>query len=572
MVLYFRKPGMNKRIKYSLLTLPLLVIFGLAHAAVELTEVSESPVELAAFVLGGIGIFLIGIHYAGSHLQKITGGSFQKLISKVSGHHIGMFAAGATLGFMTQSGKAAAFILSDFVQAGMMKVRQAAPMVFWGNAGCSLIVFASMVSLKVLALFILGITALGITFHIPKKLVNGYGAMFGLAMIMYGLYLVKTGAAGFAGAEWAAQLIQSIHEHYMIAFALGLVLTLLVQSNLAIIMIAIAFAASGLFDLEETAMVMYGAQAGTGLLTYVFSFHAHGRARQVVVTQIAFDVVATVVFVLLFYTELLSGVPLVFGLARQLSGDVGSQAVFVALIFQFGAAALLVLVRQPILERIRLWFPPSSAEVLSQEKFIHARASDSPETALLLVEKEQFRLLERLPQYIDFVREGAGDAARHHPNAYHEAFSHISHRIGETLSSISGHSLNEATSDLLIRSTKLEEQLVTLEDIVHRLTTQMLAQHDSQRAGELGRNIMESIDFMILTAIDAIESMDSGEIETLEMLTQDRSAMMTKIRHNYFESEKDLSNEDRNFVLDITILFENAVHTLGRYGHLLRAT
>jgi hypothetical protein len=46
--------------------------------------------------------------------------------------------------------------------------------------------------------------------------------------------------------------------------------------------------------------------------------------------------------------------------------------------------------------------------------------------------------------------------------------------------------------------------------------------------------------------------------------------MMTKIRHNYFESEGDLSTDDRNFVLDITILFENAVHTLGRYGKLLR--
>ena len=568
----FRKPGMDRRIKYLLISVPLLLVSGLACAAVELKDVSESPLELAAFVLGGIGIFLIGIHYAGSHLQKITGGSFQNLITKVSGHPLGMFAAGATLGFMTQSGKAAAFILSDFVQAGMMKVRQAAPIVFWGNAGCSLIVFASMVSLKVLALFVLGITALGITFHIPKRLVNGYGAMFGLAMIMYGLYLVKTGAAGYAGAEWAAHLIQNIHEHYMIAFGLGLVLTLLVQSNLAIIMIAIAFAASGLFDLEETAMTMYGAQAGTGLLTYVFSFHAHGRARQVVVTQIAYDAVATVVFVLLFYTELLSGVPLVFGLVRQLSDDVGSQAVYVALIFQFGAALLMVFVRAPILKRIHLWFPPSAAEVLSQEKFIHARASDSPETGLLLVEKEQNRLLERLPKYIDYVREGTGDPARHHPDAYHEAFSHISSRIGETLSRISGHGLNQATSDQLIRVTKLEEQLVTLENIVHRLTTQMLDQHDSLRAGELGRNIMESIDFMILTAIDAIESMDSGEIETLEMLTQDRSAMMTKIRHNYFESEKDLSNKDRNFVLDITILFENAVHTLGRYGHLLRAS
>jgi hypothetical protein len=81
---------------------------------------------------------------------------------------------------------------------------------------------------------------------------------------------------------------------------------------------------------------------------------------------------------------------------------------------------------------------------------------------------------------------------------------------------------------------------------------------------------MESLDFMILTAIDAFDTQEAGEIDTLEMLTQDRSAMMTKIRHNYFESEGDLSTDDRNFVLDITILFENAVHTLGRYGKLLR--
>ena len=129
----------------------------------------ESPLELSAFVLGGIGIFLIGIHFAGDHLKKLSGGKFQRLITRLSGNKAGIATSGATLGFITQSGKAAAFILSDFVQAGMMKVRQAAPIVFWANAGCSLIVFASMVSLKVLALFVLGITALGLTFHVPKR-------------------------------------------------------------------------------------------------------------------------------------------------------------------------------------------------------------------------------------------------------------------------------------------------------------------------------------------------------------------------------------------------------------------
>jgi hypothetical protein len=55
----------------------------------------------------------------------------------------------------------------------------------------------------------------------------------------------------------------------------------------------------------------------------------------------------------------------------------------------------------------------------------------------------------------------------------------------------------------------------------------------------------------------------------LDTLTQDRSALMTKIRHSYFDEEQALSLEDRNFVLDISILLENAVQTLNRYVHLL---
>ena len=130
---------------------------------------------------------------------------------------------------------------------------------------------------------------------------------------------------------------------------------------------------------------------------------------------------------------------------------------------------------------------------------------------------------------------------KHHPDAYHEAFAQYFRERSARLPGcqVSARGLGQATSDQLIRTTKLEEQLVTLENIVHRLAVQMLDEHDSPRAGALGRNIMESIDFMVLTAIDAIESKDSGEIATLEMLTQDRSAMMTKIRHNYFESEQE---------------------------------
>lgn len=545
-------------------------------AAIDVTESGESPIELAAFILGGIGIFLIGISMAGAALRKMTGGSFHKLVARVGDNAVGAMMSGIMLGFMTQSGKAAAFILSDFVQAGMLKVGRAAPIVFWANAGCSLIVFASLVSLKVLALVVLGVTALGITFHVPRRLVQGYSAVFGLAMIMYGLYLIKSGASGFAAEPWAAPLLdylhdRSLHNQYIAAFLIGMVMTLLVQSNLAISMIAIALAGTQLFELPETAMVIYGAQAGAGILTYLFSFHSRGRARQVVMTQIAFDAIATLVFVAMFYAEVLFGVPFIMAAARSIAANTGNQALVLTLLFQFGAAALLIAMKAPLLRKIDQLFPPSAAEVLSQPEYLRRNISDSPESAMMLIEREQSRLLARLPQYLQFVRDEAPPPEAHHPAAYHEAFKQIASDISTTLADISSRSLSDEDTNQLMRVARLEEQLVNLEDIVYRLSEKLLSHERDSKAGELGRSIMESVDFIIMTAIDAIETREAGEIDTLEMLTQDRSVMMAKIRNDYFESHEQLSSRDRDFVLDVTFLFENAVHTLNRYTHLLRA-
>ena len=207
--------------------------------------------------------------------------------------------------------------------------------------------------------------------------------------------------------------------------------------------------------------------------------------------------------------------------------------------------------------------------MLSETRFLHKNAADSPETGLLLVEREQGRLLERLPLYIDTVREESS-GHRESPATYHAAFVEISNQINETLSQISRLGLNIAISDDLIRVTKMQEQLRRFEDIVFQLVTEMSRKDLSPRARELGAVIMESTDFIMLTAIDAIQSREEGEIDTLETLTQDRSALMTRMRHNYFNSEKELSEADRNFVLDVTILFENVVHTLARYGVLLK--
>jgi phosphate:Na+ symporter len=560
-----------KKITVSLFALLAGVLFCLpALAAIKLGGTHQPPGELFALIFGGAGIFLVGIHFSGDYLQQMTSGTFREIVTKVSENKIGVFLSGLLLGFLTQSGKATAFILSDFVQADLMKPRQSVPMVYWGNAGSSLIVFVSMLSVKIFALLLLGVTAFGLTFHYPKRLVPAYGALFGLGMVMFGLFLVKSGASGFAAMGEVSELVHAMRGAYLLSFVVGLVLTLAVQSNIAIILIAIAMASSGLFGLEEAAMGMFGAQAGTAILTYIFSFHSKGRAREVVMTQISYDVIVTAVFVLLFYLEVFFKLPLLLALARAVSETISGQAIAVALVFQFGGAALLVMLRRPVFDFIVRNFPPSATEVLSETRFLHKNAADSPETGLLLVEREQGRLLQRLPGYLDAVREESA-GLNESPAAYHEAFNEISKKINETLSAISRLGLSTANSDELIRIAKMQEQLRRFEDIVYQLTLQMARRDLSPRARDLGNVILESADFIMLTAIDAIESLDEGEIDTLEILTQDRSALMKKLRHNYFDNESGLSENDRNFVLDVTMLFENVVHTLARYGVLLKS-
>lgn len=539
-------------------------------AAIVLSETDKPLIELTALIIGGIGIFLIGIQFAGNHLQQMAGGRFEKWVEVLISSRLGMVVLGGMLGFLTQSGKAVAFILADLAQVRLLTTYQAGLVVFWGNVGCSLIVFASMLSLKVLALMILGATALGLTFHIPKRLVQSYGALFGLAMIMYGLYLVKDGAAGIASGGWVPDFIEALRSTYILSFIFGLILTLMIQSNLAVMLIAIAMASSQLLSLQETAIIIYGAQAGTGILTYIFSFHAKGRARQVVASQIAFDLVATLSFILLFIVEVGLGVPLLLAFIEASFSQLSTQVVILALAFQTLGALLLVALRHLIFPKIETLFPPSVSESLSEPEYVHKKAADTPEMGVMLIEKEQRRLLRRLPAYIEYARPDSDRSQLTAPADYHIAFDAISGVINHTLSAIPRHNLNQELAESLISVTKIQEQQVSLEGYVYQISEQVHRYQEEDKASELGRNMLESVDFLVLSAIDALETGDEIDIDMLASMTRDRSDMMVNLRKAYFQAEQDLNNEAKSFVLDITMLLENVVKTLSRYGQLIK--
>lgn len=561
----------------QLLSFPfLLVLSAPSMAAISINEADPSLFELIALLFGGIGLFLIGIHFSGDYLRRAIGGKFAHFVLKSSNSLFASLLSGVTLGFLTQSGKTCALIVADFVQAGMLKSQKVALIVFFGNAGAALIALVALFDIKAFSFMLLGIAGLGLTFKTPKYFIPIYGTIFGLGMMMLGLHFVKEGANGIGNLDWIIYILHQLHSYYVIgfSFAFGFILTFVFRSNIATKLIVITFVATDLLLVPEGFAAIIAAQAGAGMMTYFYSHHAKGRAQQVIMQQLAFDFLVTLFFLILFVIEIVFQVPLLIALVKQLISEASLQMLTLVIAMQFGGALLLSLINKPISELIERYFQPTSVEVLSSTAFINeASLVSSVETNLLLIEKEQLRLMRRLPDYIDYVRgfHNDGDNPKQYsPKSFHTAYHIIAEKIASSLSVASSKLPTDAEINTLLLTTKLQEQLNQLENVVFEFTQIMQNKNINAEALELGKSIMESLDFMIMSAIDAVESSNDEEIDTLSLLTKDRSQMMMKLRDNYFHSKHDFTQKDRNFILDVTILLENTVQALSRYGVLMK--
>jgi hypothetical protein len=66
---------------------------------------------------------------------------------------------------------------------------------FWANAGASLLVLVAVLDVKVFFLFALGLAGIALAFEKPARYQPLATALFGIGMVVYGLAMLRTGAA-----------------------------------------------------------------------------------------------------------------------------------------------------------------------------------------------------------------------------------------------------------------------------------------------------------------------------------------------------------------------------------------
>jgi phosphate:Na+ symporter len=527
------------------------------------------PTELFLNAIAGLGLFFVGVKMVGRNLNALASEEFRRRIKRARSNFVVSAALGGLAGFVTQSGRTTSFIMASFVRAGLIDTRHALTVVLWANFGCTLIVSAAVFPIHLFALFLLGAAGVCIAFERPRPMLNAANATFGLALMLFGLRMMSASAEVLTQLAWFAAALDFVGLSLAFAFLVGLGLTVIAQSHMSIVLITVTLAGQGLFDFNQTLMMIYGAHAGSSIITLITGAHFQGQARQPVVAQVLYNLVGIALFLILFAADQLGGQQLMRTITAAVATSTGAQAAMVAVIFNT-VTPLLLTAALPALHRVCARLSPRlEHEDLSRPKYLHEEVAEHPGATLILADREQLRLLRRLPELIETTR-GAGPAGVS-PAARHAAFGEVAARIQAFQRALVSRAMTGEDTEWLLNQQKRQELLNATEDACHELCQIVLA-GTHPHAAPVCAGVVEALDTALLTAVSAMETGDPFELDLLETMTRDRGPAMEAVRKKYLNQTADLPTAAREQILQVTSLFERAMWSLGRFGALLRAS
>jgi phosphate:Na+ symporter len=524
---------------------------------------------ILAEMVAGVGLFFLGLHLVSGNLHQTSSRRLRTLIAKVTGRFWPASLLGLVAGAVMQSTSAVTVILASMTASGLTTARQALPIVAWANVGTTLLVFIAVLDIRLGILYLLGVSATAFAFSKDIRARTAWGVALGIALLFYGIHLMKSSSADLQGASWFQSFITQAHGSFLLAFSAGTLVSFVTQSTTAVTLIAVTLVKAGMLGADETMMIIYGGNLGSTIARMILASGLKGSSRQVGHFQDLFKISGSILFTALFYLEQRGHVPLVKALVTALSTRLETQMAYVNLIYNLTMAIVFSCLLAPTARLLNRLWPGTEAEDFAKVQYLHPQALEDAETALDLVEKEQARLVTRLPEYVNVLRPAEAARRRVDYRSLHVSFVALHKEVESYCTALFHKQLTAKTYERLTNVQNRHEVIGFIEENVFQLAATVDQGTRSSQLLELVQTFAEALDFILLTAGDATTTLDPADAELLGNLCSDRGELMGRIRNVYLSGAQNLSTQDRSLLLNLTTLFDRTIWMVRRLAVLL---
>lgn len=262
-------------------------------------SMSISPLELFFTFIGGLGIFLYGIKQMGDGLQAAAGDRLREILNRMTQTPIRGIFAGMIVTILIQSSSGTTVITIGLVSAGFITLRQAIGVIMGANIGTTVTAFIIGLNIGDYGLPVLALGSF-MLFFFNKPVINNLGRVFfGFGALFFGLDLMGNGVKPLADLPWFTDLMLQMSDSSFLGLAVGLVLTLIVQSSSATIAILQNFYLNDLVDLSAALPVLLGDNIGTTITAILAALVGSLAAKRAAAVHVIFNVIGAIIFMIL---------------------------------------------------------------------------------------------------------------------------------------------------------------------------------------------------------------------------------------------------------------------------------
>lgn len=259
-------------------------------------------VSMTTTVLGGLGMFLYGMHIMAAGLQKCAGSKLKRVLEMLTKNKFLGIILGAVVTAVIQSSSATTVMVVGFVNAGIMSLAQTVGIIMGANIGTT--VTSWLVSSTEWASFLkpeffapIAIAIGAFLFLFAKKSLStiigetiaGFGLLFvGISMMSGGLEPLQTLPA-FKNA------MAVFGTSPLLGVLAGAVITALIQSSSASVAILQSLAIVGLVRWDAAIYIVMGENIGTCATAVLSGIGANKNAKAAAYIHLLFNVIGAVV-------------------------------------------------------------------------------------------------------------------------------------------------------------------------------------------------------------------------------------------------------------------------------------
>ena len=534
-------------------------------------------IQSLIWLLAGVGVFIVGMNFMGDALERSAGMGMKRLLERISNNRFSGVGIGAGVTAIIQSSSATSVMVIGLVNAGVMTLMQATPIIMGANIGTT--ITGILVALKNdyfnMAMYLLAFAGVMMGFA-KKEKVKITGSLFcGLGLIFVGLNIMSSEQAfGNPLVENMFTEIFKMINFPLLLILVGVIFTALIQSSSAATGVVITMVGSGVLPLDLALFIILGANIGTCVTALLASVGANANSKRVALIHFTFNVIGTALFTAIIW---LFREPIVNFLVSVFPGDdpmsLQMRVSLFHVIFNVTTTCMLLpFVKQLVNYSCSVIKDKKDIKETLSLKYVDERLVTTPPVALMQVKKEIDYMMALVEENTRLCFTAMDKASAEHNEQIYDNEKIIDYT-------------NSALTAFLI---KLSAAVEGSEENIIGSYFHVL--NDLERIGDHAENFHEigleminkNITFSeqalegIMTMRDNVMKMFAISMETFETVHKEKLSDLTKLEENVDKMKKDLISghfarlAEGNCSVDVSPYYSSVVVGLERVAdHLV---